>query len=110
MNSVTLSRHVALETVSVEAFLTVDGQGLPTYDSPVDVDARVLQQTKLVVAADGSRIKTALSLWVPSGAALMPDEQDRVTWSSKIYIVMDVKHVKDRDAQTIHRRVRCRRE
>ena len=110
MNSVTLSRHVALETVSVEAFLTVDGQGLPTYDSPVDVDARVLQQTKLVVAVDGSRTKTSLSLWVPNGAALMPDEQDRVVWSSRNYIVVDVKHVKDRDAQTIHRRVRCRRE
>ncbi len=108
--SVLLSRHLKLETIEVEAFDRVDGQGKATYLSPVDVDCRVLQQHKEAFDRAGSRIRTDLTLWVPPDAALLPNEQDRVTWTSKTYIAVDVKHVKDRDAQLTHRRVRCRKE
>lgn len=108
--SVTLSRHLKLETVEIEASASVDGQGKPTYLSPVDVLARVLRQDKAVIDRDGSQLRTVLALWIPADAALLPKENYRVTWEDEKFIVATIKDVKDRNAQLVHRRVRCRRE
>lgn len=110
MTGVILDRHLKLETVQVEEFSAVDGQGKPSYTSPVDVEARVIRQDKLVVLADGSQITTQLTVWFPGGTTPLLDNRDRVTFSGELFIVMQTKDVKDRDAQLAHRRVRCRRE
>ena len=110
MTSVTLGRHLTLETVQVETALGVDGQGARTYDTPVDVEVRAVRQARMLLQTDGSSIRTVLSLWVPPDAALLPDEQDRITYESKTYFAVEVKDVKGRDAQLVHRRVRCQRE
>ncbi len=108
--SVALARHWVLETVQVESALAFDGQGARTYDTPVDVEVKAARQTKMVLQTDGSSIRTVLTLWVPADAALLPNEQDRITWQSNTYIAVDVKHVNGRDGQLVHRRARCKRE
>lgn len=110
MTSVTLARHVKLEDLPVEQFTTTDGQGKPSYAASVTIKARVLRQDKLAVAADGSRVRTNLTVWVPPNATVLPDERARVTWETSTFIVVMVKDVKGRDAQLLHRRIRCRRE
>ncbi len=107
--SVALSRMITLETFDVEVYNGVDQQGLPSYDTEVEVEGRVKREDKLVVDSDGSNIKAELTIWVPAREAVLPDQRDRVTYESKTYIVVQVKDVKGRDAQRIHRRVRCRR-
>ncbi len=108
--SVVLSRWVTLEAFTLEVYKGVDHQGAPSYDSEVEVDGRVKREDKMVVDSDGSNIKAELTIWVPEKEAVLPDQRDRVTYSSTTYIVVQVKDVKGRDAQRIHRRVRCRRE
>lgn len=109
--SVILDRHVTLETVGVERFAGVDGQGLPTYDTSIDFDVRAVRQDKVVIAADGSKLRTELTLWVPFDADVaFPDERARVTFDSATFIVAEVKDVKDSNARIHHRRCRCRRE
>ena len=108
--SVTLARHLTLETMQVEEMTGLDGQGKPSYNTPVDVDARITREDKLSMRADGSYVKTNLTAWVPADAAIIPDEQYRVTYASIAFIVEMVKDVKNRNAELVHRRLRCRRE
>jgi len=108
--SITLSRHLKLETVEVEAFTAVDAQGEPSYNTFVDVEVRVLRQDKTVVQADGSLLRTELTIWFPPDAALLASRNDRVTWESEKFIAEIVKDVKTRAAKLAHRRVQCRRE
>ena len=73
-------------------------------------DLKELQsQDKLVAAADGSQLRTELTIWFPPDAALLGNERDRITWETETFIVETVKDVKGRNAKLIHRRVRCRR-
>ncbi len=108
--SVALLRHVTLETIEAEVFASVDGQGTPSYDSPMDVEARVLRQDKFTATGDGSMLKTQLTLWIPASEATQPGEQDRITYEDEQFIVAIVKEVKDSTAAVTHRRLRCRRE
>lgn len=108
--SVILSRHLTLEEIQLEPFVSVDGQGLPAYSSPVDVDARAIRRTDFIQMTDGSRIQTELTVWVPGTAATLPSEKDRITFEGTTYIVAQIKDVKARDATLEHRRARCRRE
>ena len=107
--SVIIERHLQLETVEVECFTGVDGQGAPSYAEAFDITARAVRQVKEVVGDDGSRMRTSLTLWIPPDADVLPDERDRVTYDSTAFIVAEVKDVKDRNAQRVHRRCRCRR-
>ena len=105
-----LARGATLDAVGVEVFSSVDGQGKPTYATSVDVNMRVLRQTKVVIDTDGSKLRTDLTAWIPNAETTQPDERDRLTYSSVTFIVAAVKEVKDFDNTVIHRRVRCRRE
>ena len=108
--SVILGTHLKLETVGIEAFTGVDEQGTPAYGTSVDYDARIVRTDKGVIGADGSKLRTQLTLWIPFDAEVaFPDERDRVTFDATEFIVAEVKDVKDRNAVVQHRRVRCRR-
>ena len=104
--SVAMSRHLTLETVQVEQWLTVDGQGKPTYDTPVDIEARITRQDRVVLGAEGSYVQKELALWVPPDAAVLPNEHDRLTYGGEVFYVLQVKDIKDRNAQLVHRRLR----
>ncbi len=108
--SFTLNRDLTLEVVAVETFASLDGQGLPTYNTSADINARAVRKNELVTLGDGSQINTVLSVWVPPDAAVLPVEQDRLTFESIKFIVVQLKNVKGRDAVLVHRRLRCRRE
>lgn len=109
--SVLLKRQLTLETVEIEKAGGVDGQGLPSYDSGVGVNARVVKQDKLTVKGDGSEIMTQLTVWVDpeENDDVIPEEQDRVTHAGETYIVAEFKEVKMADASVGHVRARCRR-
>jgi hypothetical protein len=109
-SSVVLGRLLTLETLPVEVFSSVDGQGKPTYDTPVDIEARVLRQDKFVTLANGSQLRTQLTVWVPPDAIVIPGERDRLEWDDELFIVVLFKEVKNRDAAVTHYRLRCRRE
>ncbi|KKL19138.1 hypothetical protein LCGC14_2468520 [marine sediment metagenome] len=109
--SVSLGRHVTLETIGVEVFLNVDGiEGAPAYDTPVSVQARVLRQDKVLWLGDGSHTTTVLTVWFPQDTSPLPDHRARLEWEDEFFIIEQVKDVKDRNATLVHRRVRCRRE
>ena len=109
--SVILDRHLTLETVGIEAHTGVDAQGAPEYSTSVDYDVRVVRQDKVIIAVDGSKLRTELTLWIPFNAEVaFPDERARVTLSGDTFIVAGVKDVKDSKAVIHHRRCRCRRE
>ncbi len=111
MSSVLLARHLTLETIELEPNAnTIDGQGAPTYNTTVDVQARVLRKNKMLTSAEGSEVLTTLMVWVPGDALVLPSERDRLTWESETYIVVEAKDVKGRDSSLEHRRLRCRRE
>ena len=96
--------------MELEVFDTIDGQGKPSYLTPVEVEGRVLRQDKFIVVGDGSKLKTELTIWVPGTETTLPSEKDRITYDSKTFIVAVIKEVKRGDATVVHRRVRCRRE
>jgi len=90
--SVILSTHLKLETVGIEAFTGVDGQGAPAYATSVDYDVSVVRQDKVVIGADGSKLRTQLTLWIPFDASVaFPDERDRITFDGTQFIVAEVK-------------------
>ena len=109
MSGVALTRHATLEAVGVEVYASIDGQGKPSYATSVDVNMRVLRQTKVVIDTDGSKLRTDLTAWIPNTETVQPDERDRITYLSVTFIVVAVKEVKDLNNVVVHRRIRCRR-
>lgn len=108
--SVLLARHLTLQSISVEVLDGVNGQGLPSYDSPVDIDARVLRQDKMSVAGTGSDVKTQLTVYVPNTESVIPNEQDRITFEGSTYIVVEHKEVRLFSGVVSHTRLQCRDE
>lgn len=108
--SIVLARHLKLETVQVEEPTGIDAQGKPTYDSPVDIEARLVREDKMTMKADGSYVQTNLTAWVPADETVLPDTRYRLTYSSETFIVEHKKDVKNRNAVLVHRRIRCRKE
>jgi hypothetical protein len=104
--SVVLNRHVTLETVQIEQRLGLDDQGKPTYDTPVDIDVRIIRQDRVVMRPDGTTMQLELTVWVPADAAVLPNEHDRLTYNNETFFVLQVKDVKDRASQLVHRRLR----
>jgi len=80
------TRDLEKETWEREAFIGLDGQGLPSYDSPTDFRANVVDYSvpgrrdgnEFVVMRDGSQQKVVKTLYIEGEEANIPDEQDRV--------------------------------
>lgn len=105
-----LARKAKLETVTVEAFAGLDGQGAPSYASGVDIEARVVREDAVVIGSDGSEERTTLTLYVPEGQSPMPVKQDRITVGGTDYIVRETKEAKTLKGTVDHVRARCREE
>jgi len=108
--SVLLARHLTLSDLTLEVLTGVDGQGAPTYDTPVAIQARAVRENKVVDGPDGTRIMTDLMLYVPGTEAVLPNSQDRVGLGTETFIVVVTKDINDSSATCVARRVRCRRE
>lgn len=103
-----VARH-AIDTVSLEVAGPPDGQGQPSYGSPVSVMARVVLEDETAVDPDGTEVKTQLTLWVPEGET-WPEEGDRLTWQGESYIVVERKERSSLITGSDHVRVRAREE
>lgn len=73
------SAHSGLEDVVIERPAALDGQGLPSYDSPVVVKMFVLREQSVVRQANGDELQAIASLWCGADQPMLPQEQDRVT-------------------------------
>lgn len=111
-------RRAPKEVVSYEAFDAIDGQGMPRYESAVDVSAHVREYAgsdgeQYITTADGSQQRVALTLWVEGDALLIPEEQGRITRGGRSYIIMEKKTVsrlRNPASMPSHVRLRCRVE
>lgn len=103
-----VERH-ATDTVTLEVAGALDGQGAPTYAAGVSVSARVVLSDERTVDADGTEVRTQLTLWIPAGET-WPQDGDRITWDSRTYIVVERKERSSLVTGTDHVRVRAREE
>lgn len=108
--SVLLSRMMQQQTITVEAFTGVDGQGKPSYGSAKTTEAVVRAQASVVTTAEGSQLGTDMTLWFRADAPVFAEEQDRVTVDGMKYIAVEVKDVENFGSVRIHRRVKCQVE
>ena len=115
-------KRLPKETVSWEAFSGLDGQGSPSYASPVELEAKVFpydttmrgQGERFVVMENGSRIETPLTLYIDGESESVPGEQDRITIDSDRSFIVVEKQVASRldysRFEPSHYRLRCRVE
>jgi len=109
--SVVIDRHATLETITVEVDTgDTDGQGIPVFDSEVDISAYVAREDKLAVSADGSEVRTSLTIWVPAGEDVLPDEGDRITRGTENFIGREYREIKRLNGDVSHIRLRCSEE
>lgn len=108
------TRALDRETVQLQAFAGIDGQGQTSYASAVSFEANVVEETKYITRADGSAVRVSLTLYIVGTATVVPDEQDRVVLTDGRQFIVEEKTVPRglREARTApdHTRLRCRRE
>lgn len=106
--SVLLKRHAELETVTVEPYLTVDGQGKPSYDTAAEIVGRVVREDDVARTREGDEIKSVATVWVDGEQSPLPVYNDRVTVTGLVGIV--VEHVERRTLRNVldHVRVKLR--
>lgn len=113
-----ISRIMNLETISVEVFAEYDGEGAPSYSSPIEIQAHAKATDAFVTNPAGStdqtgeKVSAPLTLWVPPDAEVIPGEQDRITRGSEVFIGIELtspRRLKSSTASFDHYRLRCRR-
>lgn len=80
------TRRLQKETWELERLTGLDGQGMPSYASPVEFDANVVDYDMVgqkrgqafVVMSDGSEVLVRKTLYVEGDESDIPDEGDRV--------------------------------
>lgn len=105
-----ISRRLKLDEVEVEPWTGEDGQGLPSYDSAVDVEAWVRETDEVLFSADGSEVRMNLKAHLPADSAYIPAREDRWTYDARTFIVRDVKPVKAFNGVLQHTRIMLRDE
>lgn len=78
---ITFWRHAAQEAVTLEAMQSgvYDGQGRPSFDSPVSLIAHVERQVDVIRLVSGEEIRTVATAWFDATQDALPSEDDRVT-------------------------------
>jgi len=110
-----ISRIMDLETISVEVFDDYDGEGAPSYSSPIEIEAHAKATDAFVTNPEGStdqKVKAPLTLWVPPDAEVIPGEQDRITRGLEVFIGIELtspRRLKASTSSPDHYRLRCRR-
>lgn len=69
---------LAPQTVTLEPLSTHDLYGAPSFGTSVSYSALVMQESKLVRAADGREVVSGTQVYIPSSSAAV-GEQDRLT-------------------------------
>jgi hypothetical protein len=105
-----LLTRVPLEAILWEAAIGLDGQGMPLYDSAVDLEARVVQEDMVGRMANGTEVRTTLTCWLPNHEAPLPAHDDRLVIREKDYLVVERAEGRRLDGALDHVRLRCREE
>ncbi len=105
-----MRRRLALETIGLEVFASLDGQGLPSYAVSVDVKGHVVREDELVLLPDGSQVRSDLRIYVGPDAPAAA-HKDRVTPDDGIaYIVLKSREVKTLSGVVDHYELQAREE
>jgi hypothetical protein len=114
-----VTRNLPREDLTYEPFLDNDGQGLPSYGTPVSFEANVLEYSpsfegaQFVTDRGGSKHRLAITLWIVGDAANVPQEEDRINRPSleQTFIATEVNVVQGlwyTTAEADHYEIRCR--
>lgn len=102
------------DPVDVEAFVSRDAEGAPTYNPARRINARVQRMDDVVQRPDGSMIATTYTVYVDAGQSPLPRWHDRIRVGTlgeyHTLIVEDHYEGKDLSGAVRHVRVRCREE
>lgn len=106
-----ISSRLATDTLEVEPFDTLDGQGVPSYSASQTVSARVVLSGERTVDSEGSEVRADLVAWVDSGESHLPDTRDRLTHDDgETYIVINRKERRRLTGGLDHVKVEAREE
>lgn len=105
-----LRRKHETETIGVEVFSSLDGEGAPSYAASVNVSGVAVQEDEVVVGSDGSNERTTLTVYIDGNEDVLPNTDDRLTVDSTKYIVRERKAVLTFKNEVDHVRLRCREE
>lgn len=110
--STLLTRGLELETVTVELQDSTDGQGAPTYASPENIQAYVVEEDKVVVSADGTEHLSVRTVYVGADQTPAPQRNARLTMGGDTFIVLEIKRRKrlSRSGGLDHTQAQCREE
>lgn len=85
-----LQNVATLETVQLEVRGGVDGQGMPTYGSPIDILARVVIKEDVVRTPAGQSVRVIATVFVGGEQDPIPQFDDRIaTAQSLVGIVIE---------------------
>lgn len=89
MRTLRTTRKLPKETLSLEAFSGIDGQGKPSYDTAVSFEANVLWSDEFITTSDGSEVRVPLTLYVEGDETNVPAEQDHVEVDGVTFTVLE---------------------
>lgn len=108
--SVLLNRHLPLGSCTLETYVSMDGQGKPSYETGVTMRAWVVWEGSSAAMTDGTKVATLATLYVPSSQPT-PNVDDRVKVDGESLIVVDTKPPRRLQTGVVdHTQVKCRRE
>lgn len=105
-----ISSRLATDTLEVEPFDDLDGQGAPSYSASQEISARVVLSGERTVDSEGSEVRADLVAWVDSGEDQLPDTRDRLTHDGETYIVINRKERRRLTGGLDHVKVEAREE
>jgi hypothetical protein len=115
------TQRLPKEMLQYEPTVGFDGQGKPSYGTPVSFEANTLlydpansgHGAQFTVNATGSVVRIPLMLYVQGDETNVPVEGGRVTRAGRKYIVVEAKPVSGLDYtpdEPDHHEIRCRTE
>lgn len=106
-----LARDGGTEVVQVELRAGIDGQGKPGYDSPIDVDARVIIHSEVIRQPSGSEQRVIATVWIDGAQSTLPTMDDRIaTAQGLVGIVVDRLDGRSLSGVLDHVRLKIREE
>jgi hypothetical protein len=108
--SKTLDRAVK-ETVLLSPDGGVDDDGRPVYGTAIAIQGRVVRGDEVVRLANGSEIKTFVTIWIPGTEDPLPTTDDRIVLESGLAgIVVERTEGKTLSGVLDHVRIKAREE
>lgn len=88
--TVTLRRQASTEDLTLEVQTGIDGQGQPSYDSPVTISAHVVRVVEdlrdIQTRAGLATLRSVATIWVDAEQDPLPEINDRITTEDGVLV------------------------